>query len=162
MTQPHYRIASAIALLAMLGGCHPHHADTATVDAAIKANIRVLVTAFNKHDSARVASFDTPGYVGMKHGTANIIGQSADLSDLMRGASDPALGLNAGDVAVDVSASGDMAISRTIYRLTFTDPATKTPTLEYGNWVMEWQRQADGSWKAVWEAISNIPTPARV
>ena len=41
----------------------------------------------------------------------------------------------------------------------FTDPKTKAPTTEHGNWVMGWKAQADGGWKLAWSVASDVPAP---
>ena len=41
-----------------------------------------------------------------------------------------------------------------------TDPATKKPLESTGSYLTVWQKQADGSWKAVEDFITPGPAPA--
>ena len=64
-------------------------------------------------------------------------------------ASDPALKVDFASDRIIVAASGDLASSRGHYTLTYTDPATKKPKTESGNYLTVYRKAADGSWKAV-------------
>ena len=73
---------------------------------------------------------------------------------------DPALKLEVSDETVDVAASGDMAVYHAIYRFTFTNPATKQPAVEVGNWVAVFTRQPDGTMKMRKDMVLDMPPPA--
>jgi len=61
------------------------------------------------------------------------------------------------DETVDVAAAGDMAVYRATYVYTSTDPKTKKPVTETGNWLVGYKPQPDGTWKIVWDVISDAP-----
>jgi len=68
---------------------------------------------------------------------------------------DPAANVSVSNEIVDVAASGDMAVYRATYAYRFTDPATKQPATEHGNWLMGYKVQPDGSWKLAWGVVSD-------
>ncbi len=154
------RIATGIATLALLAGCHhKDHADRRAIAGTIKGHITSVTAAFNAHDAEKSVAFDSAEWIGMSHGAANKVGAAADLAAAKQQLADPAAKLVIGDPAIDVAKKGDMAVSRTTYAYTFTDPKTKKPATEHGNWVQQWKVQADGGWKAVLEVISDTPAP---
>jgi ketosteroid isomerase-like protein len=74
---------------------------------------------------------------------------------------DPAFKLTFAADKVDVSASGDLAVTTGTYKATFTDPATKKITHEEGGYVTAYKEQDDGSWKAVSDInAAAAPAPA--
>ena len=151
------RVTSGLAVLALLGGCH-RHADTAAIADTVRANIAATVAGFNAHDPRRIIANDAPEWVSMIHGTPNATGLQQDLIQARQEAAVPAARLVIGDITVDVAAAGDLATSRTSYAYTHTDAKTGFSYIERGNWVQEWKRQADGSWKAAWQIFADAPS----
>ena len=96
----------------------------------------------------------------MFHGQPNVIGPAGDREITKLQVADPAANLVVTTDAVDVSAAGDMAVARTTYDYTFTDPATKATRTEHGNWVLGYRKQADGAYKVAWAVVSDTPAPA--
>ena len=129
--------------------------DTAKIAAAVKAVAAQLVADFNAKDAAKAVSHDEAGYVGMFHGAPNTVGPEADLAMTKMQVSDPNVKLTIADATVDVAASGEMAVYRTTYAYVSTDPKTKKPTTENGNWLLGYKAQADGSWKLAWGVVSD-------
>jgi ketosteroid isomerase-like protein len=56
---------------------------------------------------------------------------------------------------VDVAKSGDLGYVRGTYTEIATDPKTKKRSMEKGNYVTVYKKQADGGWKI----IEDINTP---
>ena len=52
-----------------------------------------------------------------------------------------------------VAKSGELAYSRGEYSMQTVDPVTKQPKNEAGTYVTVWQKQDDGSWKAIEDAV---------
>ena len=154
--------ATAVMLVGSLAACTKPAAtaaaDTTKLADAVKADADQLVTDFNARDAAKAISHDAPGIVGMFHGAPNLVGPDADLANTKQQMSDPAMKLAVSNEAVDVAASGDLAVYRATYAYTFTDPKTKKPTTETGNWLIGYKPQADGSWKITWDVISDTPS----
>lgn len=157
--------AAVLALAASLSACAKPEAakpvvDTAKVAEAVKADLTQLVADFNAKDAAKAAAHDAPDYVGMFHGAPNVVGPEQDLALTKMQVSDPAVKLVMSDEVVDVAASGEMAVVRSTYAYTFTDPKTKAPTTENGNWVLGYKTQPDGAWKIAWAVVSDTPPAA--
>lgn len=152
------RLTAVLAAVLALSGCGAagsKTADPAKTAGLVKDAASTLVTAFNAHDAAKAVSFDAGSYIGMMHGTNNVIGPGQDLGLTTKQLSDPAAKLAMSNFAVDVAQSGEMAVSTATYAYTFTDPATKAPTTEKGNWLIGWKLQDDGSVKATWSVVSD-------
>ena len=136
-------------------------ADTAKIADTIKADAAQLVEHFNARDAEKAVSHDGPDYVGMFHGAPNVVGPEADLALTKLQVADPASKIAVSDETVDVASAGDMAVYRATYAYTMTDPATKKPITENGNWLLGYKPQADGSWKIAWGVVSDTgPAPA--
>lgn len=150
-------ISTAVALL---GGCSQQTgASPATnhdkISETVKANATAVIAAFNAHDAEKAVSYDAPDYIGMFHGTSNVVGVKADLALTKQQLADPAAKVTVSNEDVSVAAAGDRAMWRATYAYTFTDPKTKLPTIENGNWLIGWRKQADGSWKEAWGVVSD-------
>lgn len=146
--------------LLLLAACQPAAApDTAKIAETIKAETAKAVAALNAHDAEKAVAIDADDYVGMLHGTANVTSKAADLAATKLQLADPAMKFELGEATVEVAKGGDMAIERATYTYHYTDPKTKAPAIEHGNWVLGWKPQADGSWKMAWSVASDTPAP---
>ena len=166
MTRQQITLAAMAALsAASLAACNkpaPATAvDTGKISDAVKADVHQLVVDFNAHDVDKAVSHDAPGMVGMFHGAPNVVGPEQDKAlTTQQIAASPNAAIAVSDESVDVAAAGDMAIYRATYAFTATDPKTKAPMAEHGNWVVGYKPAADGSWKIAWNVISDTPAPA--
>ncbi|MFM5953060.1 MAG: YybH family protein [Novosphingobium sp.] len=152
------RLAVATAALALVAGCARAPAnESAKASDEVKANMTEMVAAFTARDADKAVSWDAPNFVGMFHGTPNITGQDADRALTKQQVDDPAMKFSVSDVVVDAAASGDLAVWRAAYSYTYTDPVSKKPRTEVGNWVVGWKRQADGKMKEAWGVVSDTP-----
>ncbi|MGD0184228.1 MAG: DUF4440 domain-containing protein [Roseiarcus sp.] len=152
---------AAGALLVGIGGAAAQNApvDTGKIAATIKADVAQLLADYNARDPVRTASHDAPNVVQMVHGGPNVVGQAADLaSDRKQFAAHPKAQTTLSNDAVEVAASGEMAIYRATYNSTFTEKRTKRTWTETGNWVAGYRLQPDGSWKIEW-AIYSTTSP---
>jgi len=134
--------------------------DTAAVATMVKANVNDVVGAFNDRNAEKATSYDAPDYVSMMHGTANLVGKDADLAANTALVADPNLKLSVSNESVDVAEAGDMATYRATYSYTFTDPKTKAPATEVGNWLIGFKKQPDGTLKMAWGVVSDTPAAA--
>ena len=130
-------------------------ADTGKVADEVKDGMGKVIAAFNAHDAAGSVAMDAADYVGMLHGTPNVIGPAGDLALTKQQIADPAQKVDAQNAKVDVAASGDMAVWQATYAYTLTDPVKKVPATEHGNWVTIWKKQADGSMKVATSVVSD-------
>jgi ketosteroid isomerase-like protein len=159
--------AMAVLMATSLGACKPPASakpavDTSKIGDAVKADVAQLVADFNAHDATKVAGHDAADVVQMAHGQPNTVGAAADLASNQKGfAGDQNPHVTVANPVVDVAVSGDMAVYRSTYVFTVTDPKTKKVVTENGNYVAGYKQQADGSWKIAWSVISDTgPAPA--
>ncbi len=152
--------AVAVALAGSLAACNKPEAakpaaDVGKIADTVKADAQQLVTDFNAHDAVKAVSHDADTILIMFHGAPNATGKDADLATTKKQVADPLAKLAISDELVDVAASGDLAVYRATYAFTYTDPKTGKPTTENGNWLVGYKPQADGSWKIVWDVVSD-------
>ena len=158
-----FRFLPSAAALALLAGCNTAPAvDSAKVGDEVKANMAEMVAAFTARDADKAVSWDAPDFVGMFHGTPNISGVEADRALTKAQVADPAMTFSVNDEQIDVAGSGDLAVWRATYRYGFTDPVSKKPKTEVGNWVVGWKRQTDGTMKKAWSIVSDTPAETTV
>jgi ketosteroid isomerase-like protein len=156
-----FLVAAAIGLSA----CKPAEEKAAKVDVAaeeqaIRAKESAWMAGYNKHDGKVLASQYEADASLAANGTAlmtDAVGRSLFLDGM---ASDPALKVDFASDRIIVAASGDLASSRGHYTFTYTDPVTKQPKTESGNYLTVYRKAADGSWKAVEDFTT--PGPAVV
>ena len=153
------RFASTAVALGLLAACGAQPdatpVDTAKIAETVRANAAAVIAAFNAHDAEKAVSYDAPDYIGMFHGTPNVVGPEADLALTKQQVADPAAKVTVSAEDVSVAAAGDRALWRATYAYTYTDPKTKQPTTENGNWLIGWRMQEDGSWKEAWGVVSD-------
>lgn len=136
---------------------HLVQVDPASTTAEIMAIARNHIAAFNARDAVGATSMQTPDYIGFFHGMPNTVGHAADLAITKEQVADPAMKLFISNEHVDASLAGDMATWRCTYRYTYTDPATKQPRVELGNYIIGFKRQPDGKMRATWSVVSDTP-----
>jgi ketosteroid isomerase-like protein len=143
-----------IAVALELAACKPAADKAAKVnvaadEAAIRTKEAGWMDAYNRHDGKGLAAqYDDDAALaanGMKLMTDSV-GRGLFLDGF---ASDPALKVDFASDRIIVAASGELASSRGHYTMTYTDPATKKPKTESGNYLTVYRKAADGSWKAV-------------
>lgn len=153
------RLIAAIAALALVGGCH-HKPDAAKTATEVKETMTKMVAAFAARDADKAVSWDAPDFTGMFHGLADTHGQEADRALTKQQVADPAMKFSVSDVIVDAAKSGDLAVWRAKYSLTYTDTQTKQVKTEVGNWIVGWKRDGDGKLKEAWGIVSDTPPAA--
>lgn len=152
------RLVAVTALLALTACGGAGATDTAKITDAVKANAEGVVAAYNAHDAAKAASYDAPDYLGLFHGAAPVAGMAADEAEMKLQMEDPAVNWTVSDGTITVAKAGDMAVYQAAYVFTYTDPDTKRPATERGNWIAIFKKQDDGSMK-LWRSLG-IDTPA--
>ncbi len=155
-------LSTALVLLSLCA-CAPRAPDAsaaAKATADVKAAVAQLVDGYNTRNAAEAVGINAPDHLGMGHGFANVVGPDAELASVKAQLADPAMVLAFTDPSIEASASGDLAVYRATYHVTYTDPNTHGPATEIGNWVAVFKRQADGTMKLSWEVMSDLPKPA--
>jgi len=62
---------------------------------------------------------------------------------------DPNFSMSFQNTRAVASKGGDLVYTMGTYAMTVTDPKTKKPVTDKGKYLTVYQKQADGSWKAV-------------
>ena len=163
MTRLHLTGAAIAALMAAsLGACQKAEpakpaVDTAKIADAVKADAAQRVADVNAHDPAKYASHFAADGVAMRSGRANAVGAAAIQADFARTmAATPDLHVVLSDPAVEVAASGDLAVFHATSVATTTDPKTHKSVTATRNTVAIYKPQADGSWKIEWSVLSDV------
>jgi uncharacterized protein (TIGR02246 family) len=147
-------IAMAASALVLLSSCDQAPQKAPATDAAsVEKAIRAVEDQWNKDYNARDIDA-VMGHYADDAALANPGAPIAAASESRRAAitqflSDPSLKISFASDRVQVAKSGDLAYTRGHYTMQGTDPATKQPRTENGNYLTVWQKQADDSWKAV-------------
>ena len=129
--------------------------DKAAIAQTIKTDVAQLVAGLNAHDAAKTTAYDAPDIISMECGSPPSVGVEADRDGFKSGfAHDPFWKVSLIDETVDVASSGDMAV----YRGTYNEDNGRASVLmtHKTNFIAEFKRQSDQSWKIVWYSISNM------
>ena len=155
-----------IAISVALTACKPAEtntaapkADKAAAEQAIRDKETGWMAAYNKHDAAGLLAQYEDDASSANPGVALIKDKAARKSFIDGVAADPALKVEFASDRIIVADSGELASSRGHYSFTFTDPATKQPKTETGNYLTVYRKAADGSWKAVEDFITPAAPP---
>ena len=154
---------SSLMLMSSLAACAPKAPDTSAATKAtadVKAAVAQLVDGYNTRNVTEAVGINAPDHVGMGHGFANVVGPDAELASVKAQLADPAMVLAFTDPVIEASTSGDLAVYRATYHVTYTDPNTRRPATEIGNWVAVFKRQPDGTMKLSSEVMSDLPKAA--
>jgi uncharacterized protein (TIGR02246 family) len=137
--------------------------DTRAADeAAIRAAVKEWSAAAQAKDPDKFSSFYADDAVVMLANSPDFSGKSAIREALGGMMQDPNFALSFENDKVVVARSGDLAYETGTFSLTMSDPKKK-PATEKGHYVVVWQKQGDGAWKAMVDApVSDPPeSPAK-
>jgi ketosteroid isomerase-like protein len=152
-------IAIAASALVMLSGCHRwehhhgHHADAAAIEKQIRAIETQWNADYNTHNVDALAAHYADDAALANPGVALATDAAARRAGLTQFIADPSLKVQFASDRVLVAKSGDLVTSRGHYTSQTTDPATKQTKSESGTYLTVYRKQADGSWKAIEDAI---------
>ena len=129
--------------------------DTAAIAETIKADVAQVVSGLNAHDAVRTTAYDAPNIISMECGSPSTIGVEADREGFKTGfAHDPLWRVSLIEETVDVASSGDLAVYRGIYN---EDNSRAGVLMTHKtNFIAEFKRQSDGSWRIAWYSVSNM------
>lgn len=145
----------ALALAGARSSAAPAPADTTAIANIIKTDVAQLVAGLNAHDVDRTTAYDDTNVISMECGSPSTFGIAADREGFKNGfAGDPDWRVSLIDETVDVADSGDLAV----YRGTYNEDNGRAGVLmtHKTNFLAEFKRQGDGSWKIVWYSVSNM------
>ena len=129
--------------------------DTTMIAETIKMDVGQLVAGINAHDPAKATAYDVPNIVSIECGSPATIGVEADREGFRLGFQhDPLWKVSLIDEVVDVASGGDLAV----YRGTYNEDSSSAgvPMTHKTNFIAEFKRQRDGSWRIVWYSVSNM------
>jgi ketosteroid isomerase-like protein len=129
--------------------------DKAAIAQTIKTDVAQLVAGLNAHDAVKTTAYDAPDIISIECGSAPAVGIDADREGFKTGfAQDPQWRVSLIDETVDVASSGDLAVYRGTYN---EDHGRKGVLMTHKtNFIAEFKRQSDGSWKIVWYSVTNM------
>ena len=133
----------------------PLSVDTAAIAETIKTDVAQLVAGINAHDAVKATAYDAPNILSMECGSPSTVGVEADREGFKMGfARDPLWKVSLIDETVDVASSGDLAV----YRGTYNEDNGRAGVLmtHKTNFIAEFKRQSDRSWRIVWYSVSNM------
>ncbi len=135
--------------------------DTRAADeAAIRAAVKEWSASAQAKDADKFASFYAEDAMLLLENSPDFSGKAAIREAVGGLMQDPNFALAFEADRVVVARSGDLAFEGGTYSLTLSD-AKKKPSTQKGNYVVVWQKQADGAWKALRDApVSDPPESA--
>jgi uncharacterized protein (TIGR02246 family) len=132
----------------------------AAEEAALRTVIGEWSASAQAKDAAKFVSFYAEDAVVMMENAPDINGMPAIREGIGGMMQDPNFALSFGPDKVVVARSGELAYETGTYSMTMTG-GDKKPATQKGHYVAVWQKQADGSWKAVVDApVSDPPADA--
>jgi uncharacterized protein (TIGR02246 family) len=148
---------TAFGLLTACTQAPPPIPDTRAADAqAIRDQETAAQQAWAAKDTDKVASLYADDATVMLPDTPVMTGKAAISAGFKGAGSDPNFALSLQTTSVDTS--GDLGYVRGSYMVHQTDATSKKATMEKGNYVLVYKKQADGSWKIVADtAIPEAP-----
>ena len=159
-------LALAATALVALGGCDQAPQKAPVADpAAVEKELRAIETQWNADYNSRnvdeVMSHYAEDAALAMPGAPLVAASESRRNAIAQFLSDPTLKHSFESDRVQVAKSGDLAYTRGHFTMQGTDPATKQPRTESGNYLTVWKQQSDGSWKAVEDfVVPGGPAPA--
>jgi uncharacterized protein (TIGR02246 family) len=151
---------SVVTASAFLTACQQAEqpADTTQIEAQIREAERNWNHAYARRDAAALSGMYADDAALANPDSDVASGKEAIAKQLEDVEKDPNFRLEFRSDRIQVAKSGDLAYSRGRYTMTVTDPRRNGPYTSKGNYLTVWQKQADGSWKAV-EDIASTGAP---
>jgi uncharacterized protein (TIGR02246 family) len=146
--------AMAMTILAGCAAPDTHDADVK----GVKDNEVQWNKDYASKDLDKIVAHYSDDATLMANGMAAASGKDAIRALVKEMLTDPALSLKFDAARVEVAKSGEMAYTQGSYTMTMTNPATKQPMDDKGSYVTTYRKQADGTWKALYDInASSIP-----
>ena len=143
---------AALALVAC--NQEPAKSDTATIERQLQVNEARWNRAYAERDAEALAKMYADDAALANPGQRLVRGKEAIREATSAFAADPNLKLSFEANRIQVADSGDLAYTRGRYVMTMSNAETGKPETSTGYYLTVWQRQADGSWKAVEDFVT--------
>ena len=137
----------------------PPPPDTRAADEkAIRDQETAAAQAWTAKDVDKILALYADDATLMLPNSPALSGKAAMTPALKGAVADPNFALTIQNTSVEASKGGDLGFVRGSYMVHQSDPKTKKTTMEKGNYVIVYKKQADGSWKiAADTAIPEAP-----
>jgi uncharacterized protein (TIGR02246 family) len=137
----------------------PAPPDTRAADEqAIRAQETAAQQAWTAKDVDKIVALYADDATVMLPNTPVMTGKQAIEPGFKAAVADPNFSLSLQTTSVEASKGGDLGFVRGSYMMHQTDAKSKKATMEKGNYVLVYKKQADGSWKIVADtAIPEAP-----
>jgi uncharacterized protein (TIGR02246 family) len=164
----HFGRLGLVAAVLTLAGCAqpappptptPEPDTRAADEAAIQAAVKEWSAAAQAKDPDKFASYYADDGVLMLENSPDFSGKASIRQAVGGLMQDPNFALAFESDKVVVARSGDLAYETGTYSLTLSDPKKK-PATQKGHYVVVWQKQSDGTWKAVRDVPVSDPPEA--
>jgi ketosteroid isomerase-like protein len=164
MKSKQWALALAIVALAGCGGMKHEHKEMAADPAAIEQELKTIEAGWEKDYQAHnvdnaVAHYSSDAAVA-NPGIALASDEVSRKMAITQFLSDPSMKVTFASDRVGVAKSGEIAYTRGHYAVDSVDPKSKQPKTETGSYLTVWQKQSDGSWKAVEDFVTPGAPPA--
>ena len=165
-----HTIMTALALLALLG-CAPQSNEKATADSAAMAAAdpvaaRTAIDAANARSAEALNKGDVESWLTLYKSDAVVLppnqpawrgidGMRAGAQAMLNAVTISGTTLTADDVKM----SGDFAVETGTYTMTMTPKKGGKPINDKGKYIVVWELQPDGSWKAIRDIFNSDLAP---
>jgi uncharacterized protein (TIGR02246 family) len=152
-------VTALVLLTACTQAPPPPPPDTRAADEkAIRDQETAAEQAWNAKDVDKVVALYADDATLMLPNAPGMTGKAAIGAAFKGAIADPNFALSIQNTSAEASKSGDLGFVRGSYTVHASDPKTKKATMEKGNYVIVYKKQADGSWKIVADtAIPEAP-----
>ena len=145
-------LLTAIALGATRSTDRSAPPDVTAIADTIKADVAQVVAGLNAHDPGRTTAYDATDIVEIECDSPPMVGIEADRAGFAEGfARDPGWHVSLMSETVDVARSGDLAVYRGAYHEDHS--STNGLMTHRTNFIAEFRRQRDRSWKIAWYSV---------
>jgi len=149
-----FHLVICIALILLLAGCAAQpKVDLAAEEAAIRAADAQWLAAATTHDLEKILPFWSDDATILAPGSPAVVGKAAIRQYVAGAFATPGFSITWKTDRIEVAGSGDMAYSTGSDKISVNTPDGKTVTEENRS-IAVWKKQADGSWKCVYDVMS--------
>lgn len=150
------KVCAIVAAAAALAACQANapQVDAAAIQAELQQNEERWNRAYAERDAEALASMYAEDAALANPGEELVRGKESIREATAAFAEDPNLKVSFRANRIQVAQSGDIAYTRGRYLLTMTNADTGKPESSTGHYLTVWQKQPDGSWKAVEDFIT--------
>ena len=153
-----YWTAALLSVSVVLAACErSENVDSARIERQLRDNEAKWQQAYGSRDVGTIANAYAEDAALANPGAPLITEPAARRQAISEFVSDPNFKLQFAADRVQVAASGDLAYTRGHFTVQSTDPESKKPHTDNGNYLTVWQKQGDGGWRAIEDFVTPGP-----